>query len=164
MLPRDLDAMAAVADRVHPGFPEDRAVFAERVSLHPQGCHVLELGAPQGGEEAIAGYVLSHPWRWGEPPALNSLLGVLPPDPTTYYVHDLALLPEGRGQGHAGAMVDHLSALAAKGGLDSLSLVAVNDSKGFWRRLGFEDQRSEALARRLASYGPDAAFMTKRVG
>ena len=69
----DLAAVERVAAHVHPDYPEDEAVFAERLSLCPEGCLVLArpLGDP-------CGYVVAHPWRLGQPPALNSLLGALP--------------------------------------------------------------------------------------
>ena len=65
----DLASVDVIAARVHPSYPEDHAVFAERLRLHATGCRVLMTG----GE--IAGYVISHPWHLGEPPALNALLG-----------------------------------------------------------------------------------------
>jgi hypothetical protein len=77
----DLPALLAVADIVHPAYPEDPAVFAERLNLYPEGCLVLE----QGGK--AMGYAVSHPGAYGAPPALNSLLGALPDKPTTYYFH-----------------------------------------------------------------------------
>jgi ribosomal protein S18 acetylase RimI-like enzyme len=158
MTPRDLDAVAAVADRIHPDFPEDRAIFAERLRLFPEGCHVLADG------DAVCGYVLSHPWTWGEPPRLNSLLGRLPRRPTTYYLHDIALLPQGQGQRHAGAMVERLAAMAAAMALGNLSLVAVNDSTAFWKKQGFDEHGSTRLGSHLASYGAGATFMIRTLG
>jgi ribosomal protein S18 acetylase RimI-like enzyme len=155
MTPRDLDAVAAAADRIHPDFPEDPQVFAERLRLFPEGCHVLAEA------EALVGYVLSHPWIFGEPPRLNALIGRLPPQPTTYYLHDIALLPQGQGRGHAQAMVRGLAAVAAAMALPSLSLVAVNRSKAFWTKQGFEEHGSALLDGKLASYGRDAAFMVR---
>ncbi|MDU3046646.1 GNAT family N-acetyltransferase, partial [Bradyrhizobium sp.] len=98
----DLASVDVIAARVHPSYPEDHAVFAERLRLHATGCRVLMTG----GE--IAGYVISHPWHLGEPPALNALLGGLPEAAATYYVHDLALLPDARGSGAASWIVAQL--------------------------------------------------------
>jgi hypothetical protein len=55
----DLPAVMATAAQVHPGYPEDEAVFAERLALAPQGCLCLERERP------LAGYVVSHPWLLG---------------------------------------------------------------------------------------------------
>ena len=88
MAPADLPAVMAIAAVVHPDYPEDEPVFAERLRLAPEGCHVL---AGEGG--ALQGYLVSHPWPAGAVPALNSLLGAIPPGTVNWYIHDLALLP-----------------------------------------------------------------------
>jgi ribosomal protein S18 acetylase RimI-like enzyme len=154
MQPADLPAVGALAARIHPAFPEDDAVFAERLRLYPDGCHVLAC------DGALVAYVVSHPWRGG-PPSLNSLLGELPPSPSTFYIHDLALAPEARGQGAASEIVAKLAAHAGSEGLPMMALVAVNGSEGFWRRHGFAARPDPALERKLASYGDDARFMTR---
>jgi ribosomal protein S18 acetylase RimI-like enzyme len=153
----DLPALLAVADIVHPAYPEDPAVFAERLDLYPAGCLVLELGG-----KAI-GYIVSHPWFYAEPPKLNSRLRVLPTDSTTYYIHDIALLPEARGTGAATAVIDRLVAHAGQRGLRNISLVAVNDSGQFWRRHGFDSVDDPKLAAKLRSYDGNARFMVREI-
>lgn len=103
MAAADLAAAERIAARVHPDYPEDAAVFAERLSLFPEGC--LVLVSPSG---ELGGYVIAHPWRLGQPPALNSLLGALPAAADTLYIHDIALLPERRGGGAAGRALERL--------------------------------------------------------
>jgi GNAT superfamily N-acetyltransferase len=154
MTPADATAVDAIAALVHPAFPEDEAVFAERLVLHPAGCRLLTVsGQP-------AGYALSHPWRRGSVPALNALLGSIPADADTYYVHDLALLPAARGSGAAPTLVGDLKQHAMALGLGSLSLVAVNNSAGFWLRQGFVETPAGDAAGKLQSYGADARMMT----
>ena len=155
MTPADIPQVAAIAAVVHPAFFEETAVFAERQRLFPQGTLLLERAG------RASGYVLSHPWRRGELPALNSLLGRIPEDASTYYIHDLALLPEARGARAAGALVDSLTALARSLGFSALSLVAVNDSRGFWERQGFRVVERPELAAKLASYEAAAVLMEK---
>jgi len=151
----DLPAVAAIADRVHEAYPEDPEVFAERLRLWPEGCWVYE------SEGRRLGYVLSHPARAFEPPPLNTLLGALPDQPTTYYIHDLALLPETRGQGAGSAIARILLEGARRAGCPDVSLVAVNDSAGFWGRHGFKVVSQPALEAKLRSYDDDARFMVK---
>lgn len=151
----DLPAINALAVRIHPDFPEDEAVFAERLRLYPDGCRVFER------DNRIEAYVVSHPWLRAEPPALNSLLGELPSDPATYYIHDLALAPEARGSGAAPDIVAWLAAHALTSGLLSMSLIAVNGSSGFWQRQGFEVTHNSLLEAKLRSYGDDAVFMIR---
>lgn len=91
----DLHAVGAIAARVHPDYPDKRAVLAECPRLYPAGCHVLVFTGQ------AAGYAISHPWAAVRQPCLNSLLGALPADVLTLYLHDLALLPTACGAGAA---------------------------------------------------------------
>ncbi len=140
---------------VHASFPEDEAVFADRLTLCPQGCFVLEM------EGEAAGYVLTHPWMRAVPPALNTLLGNIPPAADTWYIHDLALLPHARGTGAAGAVVPLVKRLCEEGGLQTLSLVAVNGSSGFWEKQGFVERMTPELVRKVASYGDGTLYMER---
>jgi ribosomal protein S18 acetylase RimI-like enzyme len=153
----DLPRVAGLAAQVHAAYPEDAAVFAERLRLYPTGCHACEAGG------RLIGYVLSHPWRDRAAPALNSLLGALPASPATYYIHDLALLPEARGAGAGSAIVAALVARARAEKLPTMSLVAMHESEAFWRRHGFEIVEDAALAEKLRSYDEAARFMVRRL-
>ena len=152
----DLPAALAIADIVHPRYPEDPAIFAERLALYPAGCLVL-----MQGEDRI-GYIVSHPWTYGAPPALNSLLGALPLPPTTYYIHDIALLPRARGTGAARTVIAWLVDRAEASGLPNLSLIAVNDSVAFWQLHGFAETSDSALDKKLRSYDDSARFMVRQ--
>ncbi|MFC0242459.1 GNAT family N-acetyltransferase [Rhodopseudomonas telluris] len=158
MTTADLPAVNAIAAAVHVDYPEDAAVFDERLALHPQGCHVL--GETDSGDTGITGYIISHPWRLGEPPALNALLGTIPSPASTYYVHDIALLPQARGSGATAAVLTILLRHAAAIS-DNVSLVAVGGTVPFWRRHGFVPRQTTALAHKLASYGTDASYMVR---
>ncbi len=155
MTAQDLAAVQILADTIHVDHPEDAEVFSERLRLYPQGCLVL---AENG---RLIGYALTHPWIFGAPPALNSRLGTIPDDATTYYIHDLALLPEARGRGFAAEGGEWLVRHARQEGFGNLSLVAVNKSQVFWERLGFRALRAPGLEEKLLSYGPDAVLMTR---
>lgn len=156
MTATDLPAVKALADLIHVAYPEDEAVFADRLARHPAGCFVLR------GEGPPVGYVISHPWQFGQPPALNTHLDgpVLPP--STYYIHDLALLPAARKTGAAAAIVDVLAAHAADLQLPNITLVAVGNSVHFWRRQGFDIVITPDLDRQLRSYDEHACFMSRR--
>lgn len=148
----DLESIDSIADRVHPTLPESPAVFRERLHLSPRGCRVLDSGP------GLAGYLVSHPWD-GPPPALDTLLGALPTRPSTWYIHDIALLPEARGQGHATAAIAWAESCARESGLASLSLVAVGESPRFWRAQGFVPLPGAPAP---GSYG-HAAWMAKLI-
>jgi ribosomal protein S18 acetylase RimI-like enzyme len=157
MIPADLPAALAVADIVHPNYPEDSAIFAERLALYRQGCLALMQA------DALIGYIVSHPWSYGALPALNSLLVALPVPPTTYYIHDIALLPEARGSGAANDVVTRLIAHAEARGFPNLSLTAVNNSVAFWQRHGFVLTAIPALDAKLRSYDEAARFMVRAI-
>lgn len=157
MTAEDLDAVEAIAAAVHPEFFEDRAIFAERQRLYPEGTHLLEIaGAPSG-------YLLSHPWQHGTLPALNSLLDAIPDDADGYYLHDLALLPNARGTGAASVIVDQIVDHAIRQGFAAASLVAVNSSVPFWQKQGFVVTAVPGLTDTLLSYEDTARFMTRRL-
>ena len=156
MGPTDLPAVMRIAALVHPDYPEDEAVFAERLALAPAGCLVL---AGKSGE--LSGYVVSHPWPRGSLPALNSLLGATPAGTHDWYLHDLALLPAARGGGHAGSGVSRIVSTARDARCEAIALVAVNGSAGFWERQGFRPADDPALAAKLASYDDAARYMMR---
>lgn len=155
MTPDDLPAVLKVADQVHPDFPEDHAVFAERLNLYPAGALVLER------DGTIRGYLLSHPWHSGKPPALNSLLGAIPIEADRYYIHDLALLPSERGTGMAGVVIEQMMAYARAARFPAMSLIAVNGSIPFWNRFGFTVDDSAQAREYTRSYDADARMMVR---
>ncbi|MFC7299141.1 GNAT family N-acetyltransferase [Herminiimonas aquatilis] len=151
----DLPAVGEIAAQLHPAYPEDGRIFAERLQLYPNGCLVLEMN------DSVLGYVISHPWRHRQPPTLNSLLQILPVRPSTYYIHDVALLPTARGLGAVTQLMSRLSRIAQDDGLLTLSLVAVNGSREFWSRQGFVAIDDPALEEKLNSYDLAARFLCK---
>ena len=154
----DLDAVEAIAGVVHPDFFEAPDVLAERQTLYRNGAYLLELG------EKPAGYVLSHPWRYGSLPALNTRLGQLPDAPDTYYIHDLALLPVARRVGAASQIVRALAKHAEVERYQTMTLVAVNDSVPFWQKHGFATADIPELYGKLLSYEESARYMIRHLG
>ena len=155
----DLRAVERIAAEVHPDYPEDPAIFVERLRLYPPGCRVCT----SADGETVQAYLLSHPWYLLQPPPLGSLLGTLPATPTTYHLHDLALLPQTRGSGAGRAIVQALAEHARANGLATLSLVAVNASMGFWERNGFTVYVEPRLVEKLRSYDDAACLMIRRL-
>jgi GNAT superfamily N-acetyltransferase len=157
-------------------FAGDEAASLLQSADHPVVRPPSPYPSPQGGreefhfgarlpslpeDEGVLGYVLSHPWRLGQVPALDSLLGTVPDVADAYYIHDLALLPAARGGGAASGCVDRLAAHALTTGFARMALVAVGNSAGFWRRQGLREAHDEALARKLASYDDAARYMIR---
>src|SRR5262249_32027925 len=97
-----------------------------------------------------------------DPPGLNAFLGKLPATPSSFYIHDPALLPTVRRTGHAQEIVTEILDQARTTGFTNVSLIAVNRSTAFWTRMGFAVDRDPALAAKLATYDADAVFMVHR--
>ena len=158
MTPDDLAAVITLAGHIHTDYPEDAAVFAERLALCPTGCLVLD------GPLGVVGYLISHPWQGPLSPPLNTLLGALPTTPESWYIHDVALAPAARGAGHAGKVVPLVEGMARQHGLPRLSLTSTGQALSFWHRQGFVDEViTEAERAILASYDPQARLMTRSV-
>lgn len=151
----DIPQVVQVADQIHPDLPESDFVFAERVKLFPEGCLILARGF------SVLGYAVSHPIRHAQPPALDSLLGEIASDADQYYIHDVVILPELRGQGHAGTAIRRLLDVGDR--FASTCLVSVYGTGPFWRRVGFrEEEVDDALREKLWNYGDDAVFMSRK--
>ncbi|WP_225212408.1 GNAT family N-acetyltransferase [Brevundimonas guildfordensis] len=156
MTPDDLDGVVAVAQLSFPDHPEERACFANRLELYPEGCFVL---AAEG--RPVMGYMVAYPWKLNAAPALNVLIDAIPAEAEVVYLHDLALHPDTRGGGFTRPVVERLAEQATAAGWPALALVAVNDASSFWARNGFEIQNPPGMAEKLASYGDDARYMVR---
>ena len=145
----DLAAVSAISDAVHGRFTEPVAVYAERLALYPEGCRVLE----QDG--AVIGYLISHPWHRDAPPKLGAMLGAIPADADSYYLHDIALLPAARGSGAGRAALDFIRAEARALGFSDIALMAVGGADRYWTKQGFAYVPCDIGP----SYGEDAYLM-----
>lgn len=150
----DIKSLARVADKIHPDLSESDEVFAERVQLFPEGC----LGLVEGEGNELCGYVISHPIRRLQPPALNSLLGKIASDADQYYIHDLAILPQLRGRGLAQECITKLFVIAQR--YPTTCLISVYGTAQFWGRFGFVPvQIDDVLEKKLLDYGDDATYL-----
>lgn len=150
MAAADLDQVDRIANIVHVNYPEDPAVFADRLALFGPGCLMAEEdGAPLG-------YCIAHPGTIGDPPPLDTVLGGLPAGADCLYIHDVALLPAARGRHLGVALALLMEDVARAHGFDRIALTAVNRSDGFWGTLGYVPQPCA----KLASYG-EATYRVK---
>ena len=133
-LPEDIDAIMAVQNNAYSAItPENRETMASRIKLAPEGCFT----AKQNG--MLMGYILSHPFIAGEIPPLGKPLEQLPPNADSWYLHDLALECGLRGTGAAALLVNAVKYIAAKHGFQQIFLVSIQQSSGFWRKMGFAE-------------------------
>ena len=110
---------------------EDIDTIQRLAELAPTTC----LIAVSGSE--FLGYLIAHPWIAEDLPPLNVMLPGLPESARTLFIHDLALAPEARGRGIAPALVRAGLARGRELGLTDASLLAIQNSSGFWQKQGF---------------------------
>lgn len=153
----DLAAVEILGNRIHRGMQERAEIFAERCTLFPAGAWVVERGG------RLAGYALFHPWRSRQPPPLNTLLGELPQNADTLYLHDIAVDPIHRSLGLAGTMLERLPAIARDFSLPAIEVISLLGTANFWRGHGFETVQDPALVTAMARYGDGACLMRRVV-
>ncbi|MFS8180127.1 GNAT family N-acetyltransferase [Pseudovibrio denitrificans] len=155
----DLPEIDQIMQQTYPHLPEDIDCIQERVRLFPQGCYVLRWNE----QDAILGYIISHPWENRSIPPLSSLLGSLPFSAEVYYIHDIALLPAAQGIGAARAILAQLSQVARSLYINKFALVALDTANEFWRARGFRAIYEDTLKEKLMAYGPGANYMQRGV-
>lgn len=153
----DLARVYEIGCIVHPDYPEDEAVFSDRLEVYPQGCFVLQA------DEGLIGYAISHPWQAFAIPALNVELRSLPENAQSYYLHDIALMPQARSGGRASSVVAKMAEQAKSEEFAAMALVAVNGSQGFWERQGFQVTQRPELVEKLQTYSDDARYMVREL-
>ncbi len=143
-----------------PSAIESREVL-QSIALHsPASCLVAETDIPLG-------YVLAHPWSRDDLPPIQAKLPGLPLGASSLFFHDLAVTPAARGSGLAHRMVEEVLRWAGQRGLTEGSLIAVQGSRLFWERYGFQErpELTERFRQTVnRNYGLDFAFMTTRFG
>lgn len=154
----DLAAVIAIQHQCYTGaFHEPISAFEAKLSASPDSCWV---GVNQGRIDA---YLVCLPVAHDQVPALHAPHFERPAAPDWLYVHDLAVGPQGRGTGLAGALLAQALAWASSVGLQSAGLIAVQDAAAFWSRHGFQLAETDPRVppAKLASFGADARFMTR---
>lgn len=159
MQPGHLAQVLALQEQAYAGAefePERIEVYSNRMLLAPDFC-LVDLAA----DGRLLGYLVSHPWRAGAPPALDAILARLPDDAGCWYLHDCAVDAAAKGRGVA-ARLHHAAVDRARArGLRRAALVAVGEAAGFWRRLGYARCEVPGLAERLRDYGDGAVYMER---
>ncbi|MCP4196588.1 MAG: GNAT family N-acetyltransferase [Proteobacteria bacterium] len=156
----DLDTVMRIQRKAYqPFFHETKEVFSSRLHIYPEGCWI----AARNGQ--AVGYLFSHPWYLNDLPGLDRALMALPDIIDCYHIHDLAVDPNFAGHGIGRASANKAVTLcrrhSEKFGHTTATLVAVQDSQGFWAKFGFTAQRTLAssMRKKLTFYGPNARFM-----
>nr|WP_205763761.1 MULTISPECIES: GNAT family N-acetyltransferase [unclassified Acidovorax] len=140
---------------------EGAQVFARRLAS-PANCSLVLEHAGQ----VVAYLAAYHSVRHKVTPLQGDFEAVAAPGiPDTLYLHDMAVLPQFAGRGLARALLARLWAGATARGLRHSALVSVQGSRAYWERQGYAVQALDQAAQRarLASYGPGAVYMLRRL-
>lgn len=131
---------------------EDIDTFLAKLRFAPACNWLIEI------DGITLGYLFCHPWQGDTPPALNRGEQTWPSNADRFYLHDLAIHPDGRGHKLSTALAQHACNWAQKQGFALAMLVAVGGADTFWRKLGFSEHPLQCAS--LSRYG-QAVLMQK---
>lgn len=156
----DIPAVLTIQEESYPDeLLETAEVISARLASFPDHAWVAEVA-----QEACA-YLFAYPTRLGRITPFDGVFAQHD-DADCLYLHDLAvgLLASGRGVGPA--LVRHALEHAKTRGLRHSALVAVQGSRDFWSRLGFEacPVKDAAQQDNLATYGGSGVYMSRSLG
>ncbi|SPA51253.1 GNAT family N-acetyltransferase [Cupriavidus taiwanensis] len=144
---------------------ESETALASRLALSPATCWVAHDPAQRS---SLAAYLFTHAWPEDSLPPLDGVLddGWRRHTATslTWFVHDMAVAPAGRGAGLAPRLYAAAQAAAHAAGLRRSRLIAVQSAAPWWRRLGYAPVPAQTAARhagKLAAYGASAVLMER---
>lgn len=143
-----------------PPLVESEVALRSKAAASPATCFIASTVA---GE--IAAYLLAHPYPRGEWPDLDR--ATIPHAPAgNLLLHDMAVHPDFAGQGLGALLFQEVERLAQAQGYSTISLVAVQDAAGYWRKLGFASlpPAPPGSGMQAKSYGTGAVLMEKRLG
>lgn len=154
----DLPAALQIQSEAYPTFLiESESAFLSRMERKASYCLAARYG------DQLLGYLLAHGWRRESPPSIDAVLGDEVPN-EILFIHDLAVKASGRGLGIGQKLVAQAFDLAARDGLRTAELIAVEGAADYWRQLGFcAEAMPEGLQAKLATYGDQAFWMTRAI-
>ena len=160
MIAADLPAVLAVQAQCYgSALLEGADALASRLALSPTTCWVA------ASDNKLAAYLFTHVWPAASLPPWNGLLARTwtDDDALTWFVHDMAVAPVGRGAGLAARLYEAARGAAIDIGLTTSRLIAVQSAGAYWRRLGYAPMDVGVHADKLATYGDDALLMGCRI-
>jgi GNAT superfamily N-acetyltransferase len=158
MTEHDLDSVMEIQKEAHAQpHCESKAVFNDKLSRFPEGC----LVAVAENSNRVIGYLFSHPWCADRPPELNKPLDPSITDFDCFYIHDLAAALNFQKHVVARELMAKVGTIAAAQGFDTMILIAVDGSRPFWEKMGFEAifNLSGPIRKKLTTYPCRGCFL-----
>ncbi len=131
------------------GYIEDSSTFTQMITIHPQGCLGVSV------DSSLAGYVFFHPYRENVVKPLDFSLD-LDGTEDCMYLHDMAVHHRYRGMGLTRILMEWVDHETRRRGFEVQCLVAVQDSRDFWRKYEFR------TVRKIERYGEGPAYYMRR--
>ena len=160
MLPSDIAAVAAIQDQCYGSeLFEPASLLTQRLAVAPDSCWVVQSAT----RRQILSYAFSYRAVRGTVSVLASPFAPCA-DADVVYLHDMAVAPQARGLGLAGALLQQIVHFAQQQQLDCLALVAVQDAAPYWARHGFVSETvlsAQAMAALDSYTGQQACYMTR---
>ena len=151
----DIPAVCEIQAGAYSSIYEPPETFAAYLRAFPVGSVVAVAN------NALVGYGVGHPWLKGVPPPLDITELELPPTPTCFHVHDIAVKVKGANVGRR--LLRQLVEVAAEEELEVLDLIAVEGADTYWHQFGFRPSERETQAA-IALYGSTAVYMVAPIG
>lgn len=172
MTAADLPAVLQVQAQCYPPeLIESVDALASRLALAPRLCWVAAPAEATGTSARLAAYLFTHPWSRDTLPPLDGVLqrewhdGPPADAGLTWFVHDMAVAPEGQGRGLARRLYDRASEAARAAGLRCSRLIAVRGAARWWEGLGYARlSPGNQAATKLSRYGREAVVMGRELG
>ena len=150
----DIDDIDQIANTIHTELPERKEVFAEKCELFPYGCmKFVDINGK------ICGYGISHPWQLYKVPPLDEFLVEIPLDADCIYMHDVAIMPDARGNMGAESYVWRLKNVTRSQRINKIACVSVYGTTVLWAKCGFRVDMPDSMIEKVRSYGDTAKYM-----
>ncbi len=157
MIHTDLPEVVKIQQRCYSqSFWEDQSIFKEKLDLFPEGCFIAMR------ENRCVGYIFSHPWEIGYAPPLNKALCLFSLQCNCLHLHDCSIDPDARRNNFGADLVHIIICTARSMNLQLVQLVALPQSRRFWKNQGFSDMNSlsHKSHTHLKHYGDGALMMS----
>lgn len=157
MTPADIPSVIAIQAACYgPEAIESESIFRARLMVSAHSAWVAE------DAQGMCAYLVAYPSQLGNVTPLGGNFDI-PKEPTTLYLHDLAVLQRVAGQGVGSQLVRFGLEAGREFGLPASSLVSIQDSVAFWQRHGYAawHQLDDQQQRHLATYPGTACYLVR---
>jgi predicted N-acetyltransferase YhbS len=159
MIQQDIAAVLQIQTECYPiGINESEQAIRRRLDVSPDSSWVVT------DAHGALGYLVAYRSSLGKITPLGGAFDI-PTAPTALYLHDLAICTRDKGTDLGATLVETAWRMARTEGLRYSSLVSVQNSLGYWSKLGYEvcDDLHTAQIDALMTYETESFYMVKQL-